>query len=275
MSVIPDDVRPLRLRRDGACAACGVPQRRGTDALWSPSTRSVYCEPCVGGAVLALSNAGIAGEGAVRIHERRQAADSAKLRERWGRAAPLVEAIRGPKQSTHAWAKGAAGEARLGAFLERELAGDAILLHDRRIPGGRSNIDHIAIGPSGVWVIDAKRYTGRVEKRDVGGWFKTDIRVYVGGRDQTQLVHAMPRQVEAARDALASVPAFADIPVRAAVCFTSSDWGLLNLGKPFTIGDVLVTYPGGLRDALRLPVALDHDTIGRIAARLAAELAPA
>jgi hypothetical protein len=36
------------------------------------------------------------------------------------------------------------------------------LLHDRRICGSRANIDHLAIGPGGVTVIDAKNYRGKV-----------------------------------------------------------------------------------------------------------------
>jgi nuclease-like protein len=31
-----------------------------------------------------------------------------------------------------------------------------------RVSTSRANIDHIAIAPSGVWVIDSKRYKGRV-----------------------------------------------------------------------------------------------------------------
>jgi hypothetical protein len=44
-----------------------------------------------------------------------------------------------------------------------------LVLHDRAIPGTRSNIDHIAVVPSGVWVIDTKQYRGRVQRRDRGG----------------------------------------------------------------------------------------------------------
>jgi len=62
------------------------------------------------------------------------------------------------------------------------------VLHDRRIPGTRANIDHIAIAPSGLWAIDAKHYKGRVEHVDKGGWFLTDWRLLVGGRDKTGLV---------------------------------------------------------------------------------------
>ncbi len=272
---IPDDCCKWRLRYAGTCAICAAPQQRGARAYWSPSARAVFCIPCVEGAELALARAGTAGAGAAREHARRAARDAERRRRRSGKLAPLAELLSAPKQSTEAWAKGAIGEERLAAFLERELAGQALLLHDRRIPGRRSNIDHVAVGPAGIWVIDAKRYEGTVRKRDVGGWFRSDVRVYVGGRDRTPLVRKMAAQVEAVRAALASAPGLAGIPVRAAVCFTASDWGFLDLGRPFQIDGVLVTFPGALRDAIRTPEIVQPDTIGRIAARLAVELAPA
>jgi hypothetical protein len=37
------------------------------------------------------------------------------------------------------------------------------VLHDRRIPGSRANIDHIAIAATGVWVIDSKRYKRKLQ----------------------------------------------------------------------------------------------------------------
>jgi Nuclease-related domain len=63
---------------------------------------------------------------------------------------------------TLAWRRGANGErrsARLLAPLERH--GWAIL-HDLAIPGSQANIDHLAIGPGGVLVIDSKQYRGRL-----------------------------------------------------------------------------------------------------------------
>lgn len=270
--MIPADARSLRVKRPGACTECGISVAKGAGAFWSPSMRSVYCVACVGGAELAIGQAGIAGAAATREYEHRKAKDDDAVERKWGRLTPIAAKLATPKQSTHAWARGAAGEERLAAFLERELTGEAILLHDRRLPGSRANIDHLLIGPSGVWVIDAKRYTGRVERRDVGGLLRQDVRMFVGGRDQTKLVRAMPRQVEAVRSVLAEVPAFASVPVRAALCFTDSDWGFLNLGKPFVINDVIVTYPGALRDASRKPATLDTDQIGRVAARLASTL---
>lgn len=79
--------------------------------------------------------------------------------------------------------KGAVGEERVAQILQERLGDSAVLLHDRKVPGTRGNIDHIAIAAcSGVWIIDAKRYKGKVEKRDKGGWFSSDLRLYVGGR---------------------------------------------------------------------------------------------
>ena len=66
--------------------------------------------------------------------------------------------------------EGAAGERRLGDLLDRLAAGGRIsVLHDRGLPGSSANIDHLVVAASGVWVIDAKNYTGRVEVVDRGG----------------------------------------------------------------------------------------------------------
>lgn len=37
-----------------------------------------------------------------------------------------------------------------------------IVLHDRHLPRSRGNLDHIVIGPSGVWVVDSKVRRARV-----------------------------------------------------------------------------------------------------------------
>jgi hypothetical protein len=68
-----------------------------------------------------------------------------------------------PSPDAVAWRRGAAGErrtARVLAALERQ--GWAVL-HDLAVPGSRANIDHLVIGPSGVFVIDSKQYRGRLQ----------------------------------------------------------------------------------------------------------------
>lgn len=61
------------------------------------------------------------------------------------------------------WRIGAEGERKTASYLaELEEAG-FIVRHDRRVPGYVGNVDHIAVGPTGVWVIETKSYRGRVE----------------------------------------------------------------------------------------------------------------
>ena len=68
-----------------------------------------------------------------------------------------------PNLEAVAWRRGAAGErrtARLLGPLERQ--GWAVL-HDLVVPGSAANVDHLVIGPGGVFVIDSKQYRGRLQ----------------------------------------------------------------------------------------------------------------
>jgi Nuclease-related domain len=68
-----------------------------------------------------------------------------------------------PSPDAVAWRRGAAGErrtARLLGALERQ---GWVVLHDLAVPGSRANIDHLVVGPGGVFVIDSKLYRGRLQ----------------------------------------------------------------------------------------------------------------
>jgi hypothetical protein len=73
-----------------------------------------------------------------------------------------------PSPDASAWRRGAAGErrtARLLAGLERQ---GWVVLHDLAVPGSRANLDHLVIGPGGVFVIDSKQYRGRLQLDPTG-----------------------------------------------------------------------------------------------------------
>jgi Nuclease-related domain len=62
-----------------------------------------------------------------------------------------------------AWRRGAAGERRTARLLvPLERHGWAVL-HDLAVPGSRANLDHLIIGPGGVFVIDSEYYRGRLQ----------------------------------------------------------------------------------------------------------------
>ena len=198
------------------------------------------------------------------LHRRR----SERINARWGRLAPVVNALIDDPQSTTAWAKGSDGEQRLAAHLSRVLGDRAILLHDRKVPHSQANIDHLAVASSGVWVIDAKNYTGKVERRDKGGWFRTDERLYVGGRDRTRLVEGLKGQVAVVQGASGR----GDVTVHPALCFTDATWGLFS--KPFQLSGVWVTWANSLAELVVAPGPLDDDAVQEIATRISALLQP-
>jgi hypothetical protein len=108
------------------------------------------------------------------------------VERRYGVAAAAVAEHMAEREISATWRKGSDGEPRVAAYVGREL-GDAVLcLNDRLIPGRRGNIDHIFVAPSGVWVVDAKTYSGRVVCRDVGPAWRTENKL-MGGRDRTSL----------------------------------------------------------------------------------------
>jgi hypothetical protein len=99
------------------------------------------------------------------------------------------------------WATGARGEQLLAAALARECP-SVLMLHDRRIPNSRANIDHIAVTATGVYVIDAKRYRGAIGV--VTPLFGAS-KLKIDGRDQTKLVDGLIKQIAVVQDALADV----------------------------------------------------------------------
>jgi hypothetical protein len=70
-----------------------------------------------------------------------------------------------PRFDPDRWARGAAGELATAVLLEELPRGHWVVLHDLAVPGSRANVDHLVIGPTGVWVVDTKAYRARVTAR--------------------------------------------------------------------------------------------------------------
>jgi hypothetical protein len=68
-----------------------------------------------------------------------------------------------PSPDAVAWRRGAAGERRTTRLLARLERDGWVILHDLALPRSPANLDHLAIGPGGVFVIDAKQYRGRLQ----------------------------------------------------------------------------------------------------------------
>jgi nuclease-like protein len=219
------------------CVGLEVASRRAavdTDTL--PTEANVPMLSVVTESGTAVRRGDIAGGSAKKEYEKRSTRELAKKEQRvaedaeWrrsikerrpvlGRIAAAMTPIPqiGPEsQPTAAWKIGTEGERRVAEVLAS--ASGIEVLHDRLVPGSRANIDHIVVGPSGVFVIDAKKYKGAIEVRNVGSLFRLDERLYVDGRDRSKLVEGVLGQIEVVRTALGEE--FADVPIRG--CSASS-----------------------------------------------------
>jgi len=206
---------------------------------------------------------GTAGASARREFERRKAKREERIRGKHPKLGGLILALSDERQSTTAWDVGAAGEERLGKGLDQRASDTVRLLHDRRIPKSRANIDHIAVTASGVYVIDAKKYRGRPHLKVEGGFFRPrEERLLVGSRDCTKLVDGVLKQVDVVRGLLD-----ADVPVHGVLCFVEADWPLI--GGAFTTRGVQALWPRRLYPQLEAAGPLAAETIAEVHRMLA------
>ncbi|WP_203336717.1 nuclease-related domain-containing protein [Nocardioides limicola] len=259
----PGDVadKRMKLRYAGACRLCGTELAARTEAIYERVSKTVRCLDCTSATedeaavtetepvaeasveeteaveeAVAAEKAGVAGASARREYERRKARDEERLRQKWGRLGGLAVALSEEKQSTRAWDTGAVGEERLGARLDGLASDSVAVLHDRRIPGTKANIDHMVITATGVWVVDAKKYKARPTLKVEGGIFRPRVeKLLVGRRDCTKLVDGVLKQVGLVRDVVG------DVPVTGALCFVEADFPLI--GGAFATRAVHVLWP--------------------------------
>jgi hypothetical protein len=257
----------MRLRFAGTCRICGADLPAKTEAVYERSTRTVRClthvEPQD---VDAPVDIGTPGASARREFERRKAGRERRVRAKHPRIGSLLHALSDEPQTTKAWDTGAVGEERLGATLN-ELASDRLrVLHDRRIPGSRANIDHLAVTPTGVWVIDPKRYAGRPRLKVGGGLIRPRTeKLLVGSRNCTKLVDGVLGQVDVVKGVIGR-----DVPVHAVLCFIDGDWPLI--GGSFETRGVSVLWPRKLYPALAVEGDMTVESIGEFHRALAAAL---
>jgi hypothetical protein len=69
-----------------------------------------------------------------------------------------------PSEQARSWQRGALGERHTARLLRRLPRDGFVVFHDLAVPGSDANVDHLVIGPSGVFVIDSKQWTGQVHQ---------------------------------------------------------------------------------------------------------------
>lgn len=179
----------------------------------------------------------------------------------------LILAAQDEPQHVRRWAHGAGGEELVAEVLAKRCGPNVRVLHDRAMPRSRANIDHLAVAPTGVWVVDTKRYAGKV--RVVKPLLGT-ARLEIAGRDRTKLVDGLAKQVEAVARLVADVAP--GTPVHGAFCFVEADLPLL--GTPEIRGFPLL-HRKLLAKRLNAGGPLTPAAVAALADALAARLKPA
>jgi hypothetical protein len=69
-----------------------------------------------------------------------------------------------PSEQARAWQLGAHGERQTARLLDRLGRDGYQVLHDLAMLGSPANVDHLVVGPSGLFVIDSKQWSGTVHQ---------------------------------------------------------------------------------------------------------------
>jgi Nuclease-related domain len=222
---------------------------------------------------------GVAGSSASRKADRLRQKREQRNKERgpipraWATAFPSAK-DRKRLADERRWRTGADGEQSLGALLAKRCP-DVSVLHDRAVPGKRANIDHIAVAPTGVYVIDCKRYKGKIE---VATPLFGKQKLKINGRDRTNLIDGLGKQVAVVKAVLASM-SDDRVPVHGCLCFVAPEGFLADVGLPvlrvLKINGYPLYYAKRLAKRLNQPGPISREQAHEVCKEIAEALPPA
>jgi len=160
--------------------------------------------------------------------------------------------------TTIAWRTGALGEERTGDLLRPLEAQGFRVMHDRLMPRSRANIDHIVVGPPGVFIVETKNYGGKLRVRHGEVW--------VAGRRKTEIV------AQAKREAAAVAAVVSPVPVTPLLCVHRADLGWFKVEAD---GVRIVASREMVKVLRKSPVRLTPDEVTRLADEIEKSLVPA
>jgi hypothetical protein len=177
----------------------------------------------------------------------RKAGESAAVKARELRAAHPLKAVAsrilGTNTDERAWSKGASGERLAGWFFDR-LPRPWRVFHDLPIGERKANVDHLVVGPAGVFTVNTKNLAGTVRV--------TPRTLRVNGARTDFLPKAAHEADRASR--LLSAALGRHVDVRAVLAIFADRWEIVE--KPM---DVHVGSPRGVKSwLLELPAVLSE-----------------
>jgi hypothetical protein len=159
------------------------------------------------------------------------------------------------------WDRGARGERRTAEALEGLLPHGFVVLYGREMPDDRGDIDAIAIGPTGVWVIETKSLSGDVAI--------ANGRLFVRSQDRQAMVEQVYREAFAVQQIVGELLAPCHTMVTPVLCIHGARLPWLQ----YSVGGVRIASGGRLEHLIsRLPEVLDEETVQKVAEATARKL---
>ena len=217
---------------------------QGAWSYWERERLGISCCPCVESVDTAATGAEPAASAAQRDYELRD------YRVRGYEARPQRVATP-PALSS---------DAAVDRILDEVAAEGVLVLHGRRVPNLRATIDHVAVAPTGVYVIATRSAEGSIAVLRRSFSRKHDL--YVGKKRCTAWVSALATPFDAVHRALAGE----SIPMWPTVATVHVEWP--SVPWSFTIEGVTVVSWPTLRKQLGKPGRLQPETIERLAQTL-------
>ncbi|MDQ1620308.1 MAG: hypothetical protein QOE19_2877, partial [Actinomycetota bacterium] len=190
MTTAPDQqLKRMKLRYAGTCRTCATPLPAGTLAIYDRASRLVTCLACLpvlAGPASAVAEpsgpppvsppahatpredcrrldgdwvdlaANVPGQAVRALAE----AELAAMRQR-SRLGTVIARAFDVKTDERAWRVGADGEETVGARLDKLSKRGWHVLHSVPVGTRSSDIDHVVIGPGGVWTVNTKRHPSK------------------------------------------------------------------------------------------------------------------
>lgn len=305
--------RGITLLYDSTCSICSARLKTGTPALWRPIQKTISClsheerdipkaapevPEASHGSPLEVKeplNKGIPGRSARKMDEKRRKRKDVKdeaIQKQYRAEHPKFTRVMKNTEKNipglfawlqrqldssnepSSWRKGAEGEESVGRILE-ELSQDRgfITIHDRLIPGSVANIDHIVVTSSKVFVVDAKKYAGKIDfGKLLAPYFGGNAIIKIKGRNSNHLLEGVKKQVRIVEQLLAK--AGIDIQVQGVLAFVEANWDMVYMTRPRSINGVLLNSRG-LHSIFRNIPPVDPEIVYRIAKQLLEDLPPA
>jgi hypothetical protein len=92
-----------------------------------------------------------------------------------GRGRDRERPLPGSREHDAQLVMGLSGERHVGQALARELPPEYVLVNGLKLPRGAGDIDHLVVGPSGVFLIETKTMAGRIVCEPDGTWRRTKV----------------------------------------------------------------------------------------------------